>query len=178
MGRACCLCCAALWPERIRALAVGGYTNQDIAEAAATPEPAEQEHQFWYQWYFQTERGRRGLEQNRDELSKLLWRMWSPNWLFEDRLFAATAKSFHNPDFVSTVIHSYRHRYANASGDPAMEALEERPAAKPTIAAPTIALHRKTDRVDPPPSPGVSVHRLFRRKVFGQGRPLSTHRSA
>jgi pimeloyl-ACP methyl ester carboxylesterase len=153
-GRAACVA-AALWPERVRALvSVGGYTIQNIAEAAAIPEPAEQEHQFWYQWYFQTKRGHRGLAQNRDEIAKLLWRMWSPNWLFEESLFAATAKSFRNPDFVSTVIHSYRHRYANAPGDPGLEALEERLAAKPTIAVTTIALHGDADRVDPPPSPG------------------------
>jgi pimeloyl-ACP methyl ester carboxylesterase len=156
-GRAACVA-AALWPERVRALvSVGGYTIQDIAEAATIPQSAEQEHQFWYQWYFQTERGRRGLEQDRDKISKLLWKMWSPNWLFEESLFTLTAKSFHNPDFVSTVIHSYRHRYANAPGDPGLEALEARLAAKPTIAAPTIALYGKADRVDPPPSPGANA---------------------
>jgi pimeloyl-ACP methyl ester carboxylesterase len=149
-GRAACVA-AALWPERVRALvSVGGYTIQDIAKAAVTPESAEQEHQFWYQWYFQTERGRAGLEQNRDALCKLMWRMWSPTWRFEDSLFEAAAKSFHNPDFVATVIQSYRHRYGNAAGDPGLEALEERLAQQPKVAVPAIVLHGECDSVTPP----------------------------
>ena len=152
-GRAACVA-AALWPERVHALvSIGGYTIQSVANSALTPGAAEQEHQFWYQWYFQTERGCRGLEQNRSELSRLLWRMWSPHWHFEETLFATTAKSFENPDFVPTVIHSYRHRYANAAGDPCLEPFEERLAARPRIAAPTIALYGRSDRVDPPPRP-------------------------
>lgn len=148
-SRAACVA-AALW-ARIRALvSIGGYTIQDIAKAAVTSESAEQGHQFWYQWYFQTERGRAGLEQNRDELCKLMWKMWSPTWHFEENLFITTANSFHNSDFVATVIHSYRHRYANASGDPSLQGLEELLAGKPVIAAPTIALQGADDRVNPP----------------------------
>jgi pimeloyl-ACP methyl ester carboxylesterase len=149
-SRAACVA-AALWPERVRALvSVGGYTIQDIARSAMTPQSAEQEHQFWYQWYFQTERGRAGLDQNRDELCKLMWKLWSPTWRFEDTFFAATAKSFHNPAFVPTVIQSYRHRYGNAPGDPSLEAFELRLAGKPKIAARTIALQGENDRVNPP----------------------------
>jgi len=149
-SRAACVA-AALWPERVRALVSdGGYTIQDIAKAAATPASPEQEHRYWYQWYFQTPRGCRGLEQNRDELCKLLWKLWSPAWRFDENLFATTARSFHNPDFVATAIHSYRHRYANAAGDPAFEALEQRLAEKPKIAAPTIALQGANDGVNPP----------------------------
>ena len=156
-GRAACVA-AALWPERVRGLiTMGGYTIQDIAESAAIPGDAEQEHQFWYQWYFQTERGRNGLEQNRRELCRLLWRLWSPYWHFEESLFHQTTKSFENPDFVSTVIHSYRHRYANAPGDPELEDLEKRLAEKPGISAPTIALYGKTDQVDPPPRPNANA---------------------
>lgn len=149
-SRASCVA-AALWPERVRALvSIGGYTIQDIARSAITPESAEQERRFWYQWYFQTERGRAGLDQNRDELCKLLWKLWSPTWRFADALFTTTAKSFHNPDFVATVIQSYRHRYANAGGDASLEALELRLAEKPKIAAPTIALQGEDDDVNPP----------------------------
>jgi pimeloyl-ACP methyl ester carboxylesterase len=151
-GRAACAA-AALWPERVRALvSVGGYTIQDIAESAAIPAAAEQEHQFWYQWYFQTERGRNGLEQHRAGICRLLWRMWSPTWRFEEDHFAATARSFDNPDFVATVIHSYRHRYANAAGDPTLDGLEKRLADRPRISSPAIVLYGKADQVDPPPS--------------------------
>jgi pimeloyl-ACP methyl ester carboxylesterase len=151
-SRAACVA-AALWPERVRALiSVGGYTIQNIALSARNPQSAEQEHQFWYQWYFQTERGREGLEQNRDELCKLLWKLWSPTWRFAENLFVTTAKSFHNPDFVATVIQSYRHRYANAAGDPSLEALEKQLAGQPKIAVPTIALQGEDDRVNPPSS--------------------------
>jgi pimeloyl-ACP methyl ester carboxylesterase len=149
-SRAACVA-AALWPARVRALvSVGGYTIQDIAKAAAAPESAEQEHQFWYQWYFQTERGRAGLEQNRHALCRLMWRMWSPTWQLENGLFETTAKSFDNPDFVATVIQSYRHRYGNAAGAPDLDLLEERLAQMPKIAATTVVLHGECDSVNPP----------------------------
>ena len=150
--RAACFA-AALWPDRIQALvSVGGYLVQDIASSAMTPASAEQEQAFWYQWYFQTDRGYRGLEKNRDELCRLMWQMWSPAWRFSEDLFAATAKSFRNPDFVATVIHSYRHRYANAAGDPSLKDLEARLATKPAIRFPTIVRHGEDDRVTPPSS--------------------------
>jgi pimeloyl-ACP methyl ester carboxylesterase len=152
-SRAACVA-AALWPERVRGLVtMGGYTIQDIAESAAIPRDAEQEFQLWYQWYFQTERGRNGLEQNRRALCRLLWKLWSPHWQFEESLFVETARSFDNPDFVATVIHSYRHRYANTPGDPILEALESRLAEKPKISMPAIALYGKANRVDMPPRP-------------------------
>jgi pimeloyl-ACP methyl ester carboxylesterase len=149
-GRAACVA-AVLWPLRVRALvSVGGYTVQDIAKAALTPESAEQEWQLWYQWYFQTERGRQDLDTNRDELCRLLWKLWSPGWKFSEGLFSATAKSFHNPDFVATAIQSYRHRYRNAPGDPVLEELEAELARRPSIRCPTIVLHGEDDRVNPP----------------------------
>ena len=148
-GRAACVA-AALWPERVRGLVtINGYNNQDIARAAR-PAPASQEHRYWYQWYFHTERGRAGLAQNRRDIARLLWRQWSPNWAFDDAEFEATAASFDNPDFVDVTIQSYRHRYASAPGDPAYDELERRLAAQPAIAVPTIVLHGACDGVGPP----------------------------
>jgi pimeloyl-ACP methyl ester carboxylesterase len=108
-GRAACVV-AALWPERARGLvSCGGYNIQDIA-ASATPRPPDEEHRYWYQYYFHGERGRAGLTKYRRELCKLLWQLWSPSWKFDDATFERTAASFDNPDFVDVVIQSYRHR--------------------------------------------------------------------
>lgn len=148
-GRAACVV-AALWPERVRGLvSITGYNIQDIARAWK-PAPAEQEHRYWYQWYFNTERGRAGLAQDRRGIARLLWRLWSPNWQFDDATFDATAASFDNPDFAEVTIQSYRHRYANAPGDPAYDELERKLAAQPAISVPTIVLHGECDGVGPP----------------------------
>lgn len=148
-GRAACVA-AALWPERVRALvSITGYTIQHIA-SAADPAPAAQEHRYWYQWYFQTERGRAGLHRNRRDICRLLWQLWSPNWHIDDATFDATAPSFDNPDFVDVTIHSYRHRYGNASGDPEFETLERRLAQRPPVTVPAIVLHGACDGVTPP----------------------------
>jgi len=147
-GRAACIV-AALWPERVRGLVTcNGYNLQDIVRSAK-PAPAEAEHRFWYQYYFHTPRGRAGLEANRRELCRLLWRLWSPNWAFDDATFEATAPSFDNPDFVDVVIQSYRHRYGYADGDPAYDDIERRLAAQPTIGVPTIAFDGEGDGVAP-----------------------------
>jgi pimeloyl-ACP methyl ester carboxylesterase len=139
-GRAACIV-AALWPERVRGLvSANGYNIQDIA-GSAKPAPAEQEHRLWYQYYFHTERGRAGLTANRRELCRFIWRLWSPNWRFDDATYDRTAVSFDNPDFVDVVIHSYRHRFGYADGDPKLDAIERRLAAKPKISVPTIVLH-------------------------------------
>jgi pimeloyl-ACP methyl ester carboxylesterase len=139
-GRAACVV-AALWPDKVRGLvSANGYNIQDIA-GAAKPVPPEQEHRLWYQYYFHTERGRAGLQANRREFCKLLWRLWSPNWRFDDATFDRTAASFDNPDFVDVVIHSYRHRFGYAAGDPSLEPIEQRLATKPRITVPTIVLH-------------------------------------
>ena len=148
-GRAACVV-AALWPERVRGLVVAnGYSIQNIA-ASAAPVTPEQEHRFWYQYYFHTERGRAGLQANRRELCELLWRLWSPNWKFDAATYERTARSFDNPDFVGIVIHSYRHRFGYAPGDPALEAIEQLLAAQPPISAPTIVLHGEGDGVNLP----------------------------
>lgn len=145
-GRAACIV-AALWPERARGLVtVNGYNLQDIP-GSARPRAPEDEHRMWYQYYFHGERGRAGLEQNRRELCKLLWRLWSPNWRFDDAIYERTAASFDNPDFVGVVIHSYRHRFGLVAGDPALEDIERRLTAQPPITVPTIALDGDGDGV-------------------------------
>jgi pimeloyl-ACP methyl ester carboxylesterase len=167
-GRAACIV-AALWPERVRCLVLGGgYTIQDIA-GAATPQPPETEHRLWYQYYFHTARGRVGLTANRVELGRLLWRLWSPTWTFEEAVYARTASSFDNPDFVDVVVHSYRHRFGYAPGDPALEAIERRLAGRPAIGAPTISLCGADDGVGPSPAidPDVGCFRgRYERRVL------------
>ena len=147
-GRAACIA-AALWPERARALmSINGYNIQDIA-ASHEPASAAQELRHWYQWYFNTERGRAGLTANRRDICRLLWRLWSPNWQFSDAAFEATAASFDNPDFVDVVIQSYRHRHQNAPGDPALASIEAHLAKRPEISVPAIVLHGEADGVGP-----------------------------
>lgn len=148
-GRAACVA-AILAPERVRALVtIGGYNVQNTL-APPHPASAVEERAYWYQWYFNTERGRMGLEQNRREICRLLWQEWSPGWTFDDATFDRSAPSFDNPDFVPVVIHSYRHRYGNAPGDPRLDAVERRLAARPPIAVPTVVLHGAEDTVVPP----------------------------
>lgn len=147
-GRAACVV-AALWPERARGLvSVGGYNIQDIAGAAAPVAP-EQEHRLWYQYYLHGERGRAGLAADRRAFCRLLWRLWSPGWAFDDAVFERTAPAFDNPDFVDVVVHSYRHRFGHAPGDPALAGIEQRLARRPAIAVPTVALHGDDDGVGP-----------------------------
>ena len=150
-GRAACIV-AALWPERVRGLvSANGYNIQDIA-GSTKPASAEQEHRLWYQYYFHTERGRAGLEANRHEFCRFIWQLWSPNWRFDDATYDRTAASFDNPDFVDVVIHSYRHRFGYADGDPSLEAIDRRLAAKPRISVPTIVLHGDGSGLSPPES--------------------------
>ena len=150
-GRAACVV-AALWPERAAGLVTGaGYNIQDVA-ASVRPAPPAAELRYWYQYYFHTERGRAGLEANRSELAKLLWRLWSPEWDFSDETFARSAPSFDNPDYVDVVIHSYRVRYGYVDADPAYAAIEAALAKAPDITVPTINLHGLADGVHPAPS--------------------------
>jgi pimeloyl-ACP methyl ester carboxylesterase len=150
-GRAACIV-AALWPERVRGLVtVNSYNIQDIP-GSAKPRSPEQERRFWYQWYFQIERGRAGFETNRNSLCRLLWELWSPHWAFDAETFQRSAVSFDNPDFVAVTIHSYRHRYRNAPGEPSLDDIEQRLAARPRITVPTIALQGEADGVHPPES--------------------------
>lgn len=147
-GRAACVV-SALWPERVRGLVtINGYNIQNIPAAVHPTDPA-QECRHWYQWYFHAERGRAGLAKDRAGIARLLWKMWSPNWAFDEATFAATAGSFDNPDFVDVTIQSYRHRYGNAPGDPAYDALEKRLEAQPLIDVPAVVLHGECDGVGP-----------------------------
>ncbi len=172
-GRAACVA-AALWPERVRGLvAITGYGIQDIA-ASGRPASAEQEYRYWYQWYFHTDRGRAGLTANRADISRLLWRLWSPNWAFDDATFQATAISFDNPDFVDVTIQSYRHRYGNAAGDPAYDELEAALATQPPIAVPTIVLHGEADGVGAPAG-SIPRDRLFTGRMERQTLPRAGH---
>jgi pimeloyl-ACP methyl ester carboxylesterase len=172
-GRAACVV-SALWPERVSALvSVGGYNIQNIATAGQPASP-DAEHRYWYQWYFHTERGRAGLAANRGPLCRLLWELWSPNYRFGDADYAETAASFDNPDFVEVVIQSYRHRYANAPGDPALDENEARLAAQPAITVPTIVLHGDSDGVSPPGAPRRPTH-LFTGRYEHRVIPVAGH---
>jgi pimeloyl-ACP methyl ester carboxylesterase len=131
---------AALWPERCRGLvSVGGYliTSQ---EAQRNPLPPKAELQWWYQYYFVTERGALGYDKYRHDFAKLIWQTASPKWNFDDATFDRTAASFNNPDHVAIVIHDYRWRLGLAKGESKYDELERRIAAIPVIAVPTIAL--------------------------------------
>ena len=131
---------AAIWPERCRALvSVSGYLIGS-QEAGKQPLPPAAELQWWYQYYFATERGRAGYDKYRRDFSKLIWRLASPKWNFDDATFDRTAASFENPDHVAIVIHNYRWRLGLAEGEPKYDDLEKRLAAGPVIAAPTITL--------------------------------------
>lgn len=148
-GRAACIA-AALWPERVRCLVTGdGYNLQDIP-GSIKPKDPQTEFTLWYQYYFHGPRGHDGLAANRYELCKLLWTLWSPTWRFFEETYANTAKSFDNPDFVDVVIHSYRHRFGYAAGDPAYEALEERLTRQPSIGVPSISLCGADSGFGPP----------------------------
>ncbi len=147
-GRASCIV-AALWPHRVEALVTGNsYNIQNIARAMEPAKP-EEEAALWYQYYFHSERGRRGLERDRRGIARLLWKMWSPTWGFDEATFERSAASFDNPDFVDVVIHSYRHRYGLVAGDPAVAAIEGKLTAQPPIAVPAISIDGDADGVNP-----------------------------
>ena len=131
---------AALWPERCKALvSVSGY-GIGSQEAGKMPLPPTAERQWWYQFYFATERGRAGYDKYRHDFSKLIWQIASPKWKFDDATFDRSAASFENPDHVAIVIHNYRWRMGLAEGETKYDELETRLATSPTIAAPTITM--------------------------------------
>ncbi len=131
---------AALWPERCRGLvSVSGYLIGSQA-AGQVPLPPAAELQWWYQYYFATERGRAGYEKYRHEFARLIWRTASPKWDFDDATFEHSAASFDNPDHVAITIHNYRWRLGLADGEPAYDELERRLAEAPAITVPAITL--------------------------------------
>jgi pimeloyl-ACP methyl ester carboxylesterase len=131
---------AALWPERCKAMvSVSGYLIGS-QEAGKIPLPPSAELQWWYQFYFATERGRAGYDKNRHDFNKLIWQLASPKWNFDDATFDRSAASFENPDHVGIVIHNYRWRLALAEGEPQYADLDKRLAQGPVITVPTITL--------------------------------------
>jgi pimeloyl-ACP methyl ester carboxylesterase len=147
---------AALWPHRCTALvSVSGYLIGSQA-ANQAPLPPQAELAWWYQYYFATERGRVGYEKYRDDFNRLIWRLASPQWAFDDATFARTAASFDNPDHVSIVIHNYRWRLGLAESEPCYDELEQRLAQGPVISVPTITLEGDANGA---PHPDSSAYR-------------------
>ena len=160
---------AALWPERCKALvSVSGYLigNQ---KSGMAPLPPKAELEWWYQFYFATERGRAGYEKNRHDFNKLIWQLASPKWAFDDATFDRSAASFDNPDHVAIVIHNYRWRLGLVEGEPKYDDLEKRLAEGPVITVPTITLEGDANGA-PHPDPsayakkfsGKYAHRLIK----------------
>ncbi|MBR0713118.1 alpha/beta fold hydrolase [Bradyrhizobium liaoningense] len=144
---------AALWPERVKAMvSVSGYLISS-QEAGKMPLPPSAELQWWYQYYFATERGREGYAKNRHDFAKLIWKLASPKWDFDDATFDRSAASLDNPDHVDITIHNYRWRLALAEGEAKYAELEKRLAAAPVITVPTITMEGDANGAPhPPPS--------------------------
>jgi len=131
---------AALWPERCKALvSVSGYLISSVA-AGKKPLPPKAEFQWWYQFYFATERGREGYTENRHDFNKLIWQLASPQWRFDDATFDRSATAFDNPDHVDIVVHNYRWRIGLAEGEKRYDDIEQKLARSPVIAVPTITM--------------------------------------
>jgi pimeloyl-ACP methyl ester carboxylesterase len=142
---------AALWPERVKGLvAVSGYLIGSQA-AGKQPLPPAAEYQWWYQYYFATERGADGYAANRHDFNKLIWKLASPQWRFDDAIFERSAPAFDNPDHVAIVIHNYRWRLGLADGERQYDAIEQRLAAAPTIGVPTITMEGDANGAPHPP---------------------------
>jgi len=144
---------AAIWPERVKALvSVSGYLIGS-QQAGKMPLPPKAELQWWYQFYFATERGRAGYDKYRHDFAKLIWQIASPKWDFDDATFDRSAASFDNPDHVAIVVHNYRWRLDVAAGDPKYGDLDKRLAESPVITVPTITLEGDANGA-PHPDPG------------------------
>jgi len=144
---------AAAWPDRVKGLvSVSGYLIGS-QEAGKKPLPPRAELEWWYQFYFATERGRLGYEKNRNDFNRLIWQLASPKWKFDEATFARSAASFDNPDHVDIVIHNYRWRLGLADGERKYDELEKRLATGPEIGVPTITLEGDANGAPhPPPS--------------------------
>jgi len=140
---------AALWPERVKGLvSVNGYIINN-REANKKPLPPKAENGWWYQFYFATERGKAGYEQNRRDFNRLIWQNNSPKWHFDEATYARSAASFDNPDHVAIVISNYRWRLSIDPGEAKYDAIEQRLAAGPAIGVPAITLDGDSDGVTP-----------------------------
>jgi len=154
---------AILWPERCKALvSVSGYLIGS-PEANKKPLPPNAELQWWYQYYFATERGRAGYDEYRRDFAKLIWQIASPKWSFDDATLGRTAASFDNPDHVAIVIHNYRFRIGLAEGEPQYDKFEKQLAQLPTIAVPTVTLEGDANGAPHPADPAA-----YRQKFTGK----------
>ena len=162
---------AAMWPERCRAMvSVSGYLIGSQA-ANRMPLPPKSELDWWYQFYFATERGRAGYEKNTREFARLIWHLASPKWQFDDATFDRSAVAFDNPDHVAIVIHNYRWRLGLADGERRYDAIEERMARSPDIAVPTITLEGDANGA-PHPEPGAYAKKFvgkYAHRTIGGG---------
>lgn len=178
--RAACIT-SILHPEMVKGfVAMGGYSVQDTV-TKEKPAPAFREAMMWYQWYFNTEQGRVGLEENRRDVVRHLWETWAPEWNYTDEAFNKSAPSFDNPDFVDIVIHSYRHRHMNAPGEERFLEVERKLAEAPPITVPTIVLRGGASGLGTPSEDPSEDQRNFtnlvaRRIVAGAGHDLPTQR--
>ncbi|MBV9959232.1 MAG: alpha/beta hydrolase, partial [Acidobacteria bacterium] len=161
---------AALWPERCKAMvSVSGYLIGS-QEANKSPLPPQAELQWWYQFYFATERGKLGYEKYRRDFNKLIWQIASPKWNFDDATFERSAASFDNPDHVAIVIHNYRWRLGLAAGEPKYDEIEARLAKSPSIAVPAITMEGDANgapHVDPSVYAGKFAGRYAHRLITG-----------
>ncbi len=163
-GRAACVA-AALWPERCSGMVtVNGYLIQDPTRAMVPIDP-QYEAALWYEYYFQIERGRAGLAANRREIAEILWDQWSPDWDYDDATFDRSVSAHDNPDYVDVVIHSYRHRFGLAAGDPAYAELRRRLAPLPPVTVPSITLDGGADGVLPASDGRASAAKFTGRRI-------------
>ncbi len=180
-NRAACIT-SILHPERVRAqVAIGGYSVQDTVSPSTPSASALTEARLWYQWYFNTERGRAGLAANRRAICRYLWETWAPAWEYTDEVWERSAPSFDNPDFVDVVIHSYRHRHGYAPGEERFVDVERRLAERPPITVPAIVLRGAESGFGRPSEDPSGDRRRFtnliaRRIVEGAGHDLAPQR--
>ena len=178
--RAACIM-SILHPEMVKGfVAIGGYSVQNTIDKAE-PTPAMRAARMWYQWYFNTEQGRVGLEQNRRDIVRYLWETWAPTWTYTDEAFNRSAPSFDNPDFVDIVIHSYRHRHRNAPGEARFLKVERELAKRPPITVPSIVLRAGDSGLgapseDPSEDEAHFTKLVARRIVSGAGHDLPVQR--
>ena len=178
--RAACIT-SILHPEMVHGfVAIGGYSVQNTIDKEE-PAAAVREARMWYQWYFNTEQGRVGLEQNRRDIIRYLWETWAPTWQYTDEAFNRSAPSFDNPDFVDIVLHSYRHRHRNAPGEDRFLDVERALAQRPPITVPSIVLHagsrgQGAPSEDPSADEAHFTNLVARRIVSGAGHDLPVQR--